>query len=145
MRLVFHMSLPRDASSVPVVRHICRDALNALGVQQSCVEDIELAVTEACTNVLRHAGDSGEGYDVDLEIDRSVSTIRITDTGSGLTAAAPMSLTEPQESGRGIHLMSALVDVLRLSSRPQGGTEVHLEKGLSFTDESVLQQLSSAT
>ena len=144
MHIVFNMSLPRDALSVPVARRICRDALRTLGVTQPCVDDIELAVTEACTNVLKHAGSNGH-YDVELEIGQGISTITVTDTGSGFSVAAPMStVMEPQESGRGIHLMTALVDALRFSSRVDKGTTVQLEKGLVLKNDSILQQLSSA-
>ncbi len=147
MNIVFNMSLPRDAVSVPVVRHICRDALRTLGVQQECIEDIELAVTEACTNVLRHAAADSQGsYDVDVEIGELVSTIRVRDSGSGFGAGSTIaSISDLQETGRGIHLMKALVDELSFSSRPDRGTSVQLEKALVLSKNSVLRQLISAT
>ncbi|MFN2526561.1 MAG: ATP-binding protein [Actinomycetota bacterium] len=138
------MSLPRDAVSVPVVRHICRDALKTLGVEGSCIEDIELAVTEACTNVLKHASDSDGAYEVEVKLDETFSTIRVMDRGSGFADSGTVPTTEePSEGGRGIHLMKALVDDLRFSARPERGTVLQLEKGLVLKQDSILQRLGS--
>lgn len=141
MNVVFNLSVPREPISVPVVRHICRDSLKALGVRSECVEDIELAVTEACTNVLKHAADSEGAYRVELEVGDGVSTIRVTDAGSGFQEGSlvPGESSQPPESGRGIHLMKALVDDLRFVARPERGTVVHLEKGLALNEGSILQ------
>lgn len=46
----------RQALSVPVMRHMLGDTLRALGAEDQGVNDLLLAVTEACTNVVRHGG-----------------------------------------------------------------------------------------
>jgi serine/threonine-protein kinase RsbW len=139
--ITFALSLPRDEASVPVVRHICRDALEALGVTRSCTEDIELAVTEACTNVLKHARGSREDYDVSVEIDEENCAIRVVDSGGGFDHATTGD-EEAQgsaEGGRGIHLMRALVDSVSFVSKAHDGTTVHLEKALELTAGSLLR------
>jgi serine/threonine-protein kinase RsbW len=56
-------SLPRNDPSVPAARHLVRAAMRTIGVDADCTHDIELALTEACTNVLQHrepaAGERG--------------------------------------------------------------------------------------
>ena len=52
----FCLMFPREALSVPVMRRVLGDTLRRLGVDEDCIGDLLLAVTEACTNVLQHGG-----------------------------------------------------------------------------------------
>ena len=144
MAIAFSLSLPRDEASVPVVRHICRDALKTVGVTTSCSSDIELAVTEACTNVLKHARGTREEYDITIEIDETSCAIRVVDSGGGFdhAGAGDHESAGSAEGGRGIHIMKALVDSVSFVSKAQDGTTVHLEKALDLTERSLLRQLA---
>ena len=146
MDIRFSLCLPRDEVSVPVVRHLCGDALTSLGVAQGCVSDIELALTEACTNVLKHAAGTHEDYEVAVEVDESKCAIRVVDTGRGFdTEAWPDDRDGfPLEGGRGIELMRALVDDLHFVSRPHEGTAVYLEKSLTLSEGSILGMVARA-
>ena len=146
MVISFSLSLPRDELSVPVVRRLCRSALDDLGVARSCVGDIELAVTEACTNVLKHANGTQDSYDVMVSVDESDCDIRVVDSGAGFDHAETGRDEPPvaDESGRGILLMRALVDRVHFASIPEQGTIVHLQKHLDLTDASILKQLAIA-
>ncbi|MDQ4026381.1 MAG: ATP-binding protein [Actinomycetota bacterium] len=144
MEIHFSLCLPRDEESVPVVRHICRDALLELGVGTSCVGDVELAVTEACTNVLKHAAGTGDEYEVTVSVAEDDCVIRVIDSGVGFDHETVDRETGPgsgSESGRGVFLMAALVDDLRFTSKPEVGTVVHLEKKLQLTEDSVIRRL----
>lgn len=128
------LSLPRDARTIPVARHICSEAMRELGVEDECRTDIEVALTEACTNVLHHARE-GDRYEVQVKLAEEDCVIRVVDHGSGFDADAPRSPAgEGAERGRGIALMHALVDNVRFESRPEAGTVVRLEKELAFVD-----------
>lgn len=142
MQLVFTLSLPRDQASVPIVRHVCRDCLLKLGVEAECVSDIELAVTEACTNVLDHAQGTGDVYEVRVEVDERRSKISVVDTGTGFDVDADkFSQAEVgAESGRGLFLMKALVDDLKFISEPEEGTIVQLVKTLTLRPDSILSR-----
>jgi serine/threonine-protein kinase RsbW len=143
MVITFSLRLPRDGASVGLVRHICRDALVGLGVASPCVSDVELALTEACTNVLDHAAGTAEDYEVTVEINETKCEIRVIDFGEGFAHAGFPSadLAPSAESGRGILLMKALVDNVKFLSRPEQGTVVHLEKVLDLEESSVLRRL----
>ncbi|MFP5377317.1 MAG: ATP-binding protein, partial [Acidimicrobiia bacterium] len=130
MEINMALLLPRDARTVPVARHICREALRELGVDPDCVADIEVALTEACTNVLEHSR-AGEEYEVQVQLDDRHCVIRVVDQGEGFDADAPVPRAEESaESGRGIALMRALVDHVKFESRPQEGTIVRHQKQL---------------
>jgi serine/threonine-protein kinase RsbW len=50
----FCLVFPHEALSVPVMRRVLGDTLRRLGADEDGVADLLLAVTEACTNVLKH-------------------------------------------------------------------------------------------
>src|SRR5579875_1111669 len=111
MEINFTVSLPRDALSVPVVRRVLHSSLTTLGVADDCVSDIEIALTEACTNVLDHALDDDE-YEVVARIVDDHCAIDVIDKGSGFEADAhgKQNAEMTAEGGRGIQLIRALVD-----------------------------------
>ena len=136
--------LPHDARTIPVARHICREALRELGVEAECVGDIEVALTEACTNVLEHSA-AGDEYEVQVQLAEHDCVIRIVDHGRGFDTGAPRQPADHgAESGRGIALMHALVDRVKFRSLPEEGTVVHLEKELAYVEGAPLQELSGS-
>jgi serine/threonine-protein kinase RsbW len=143
LELNLSLCLPTDELSVPVVRHICTYALSEVGVRETCSSDISIALTEACTNVLDHAAQDGEAYEVHIAIDDERCTIRVKDAGIGFDVDA--SINKPPadvsaESGRGLDLIRALVDKVKFVSVPEDGVIVHLEKGLEFDDRHPVRQ-----
>lgn len=140
MEIQFKLVLPRDEVSVPVVRHICREALDLLGVDGTCGADIELALAEACTNVLKHAAGTKDDYEVSVEVNPARCTIRVVDMGRGFDYLSLEKAAHTAEGGRGIQLMQALVDEIKFVSKPEAGTIVHLEKSLALRDGAVLDR-----
>ena len=143
MEIKLTLALPRDEYSVPVARRVLARSLGVLGVDEAVVADIELALTEACTNVLDHAGDTDE-YEVSAGIDGTLCIIEVIDRGGGFDSATQglVDADPGAEDGRGIQLMRALVDRVTFTSRPQTGTVVHLEKQLEWDDSSMIKRLT---
>jgi serine/threonine-protein kinase RsbW len=141
----YSLSLPRDALTVPVVRRLCKGAMVELGVTPSHIQDVSLAVTEACANVIEHSSDTEDQYEVTVALSEERCEIRVIDTGRGFDQAE-LSNDDPvpatAERGRGIRLMHALVDMARFDSRPEEGTVVHLQKALQLEDDSLFKSLS---
>lgn len=139
MHINLSLVLPRDESSVPVVRHICATALQEICTEPATISDIEIALTEACANVVEHSG-PGEDYAIDVTIDAEKCVIRVVDRGQGFGVDETTARTPDLSSdgGRGVALMQALVDKVRFESRPQEGTVVCLEKRLEFRGVSTL-------
>ena len=137
------LNLPRDNATVPLVRHILRHTLTEFGVTESCVGDVELAITEACANVIEHASGTEDEYEVRLELSGDWVDIRVVDTGAGFDAESLSDgMPDPTaDRGRGIELMRALVDRIRFESRPERGTIVRFEKRLELAADSPLNSL----
>ena len=139
MNITFSVRFPVEARTVPAVRGLLRQALAVFRVNRSRVDEIVLAVTEACANVLQHAGEHDE-YQVDVAINDQVCRISVVDHGEGFDVAQVSAQPRnPLDGGRGLLLMRALVD--RLDFRAEdGGHRVILEKRL--VDEPKLRLLS---
>src|SRR5206468_13047332 len=73
---------PREALSVPVMRHMLGDALRGLGADDDGLAELLLAVTEACTNVVRHGG-PGRRYEVVASLGRRGCRIEVQNTWPG--------------------------------------------------------------
>jgi len=143
MEINFTVSLPRDALSVPVVRRVLHSSLTTLGVDDGCVSDIEIALTEACTNVLDHARDNDE-YEVVARIVDDECGIDVIDRGAGFEAAdhGNVDAEMTAEGGRGIQLIRALVDSVHFTPGTAQGTVVHFEKSLRLAEDAPLRKLA---
>jgi serine/threonine-protein kinase RsbW len=120
-----------------------------LGVEHMCISDIELAVTEACTNVLKHVAETNEEleYEVSVQIDELTCRIRVLDRGGDAFDHNSQGRAEAHreaEGGRGIFIMRAMVDELSFESEPEQGAMVHLVKELRLNDDSVLKELATS-
>src|SRR6516162_5039461 len=73
---------PREALSVPVMRHMLGDALRGLGADDDGLAELLLAVTEACTNVVRHGG-PGRKYEVVASVGRRGCRVEVQNTWQG--------------------------------------------------------------
>jgi serine/threonine-protein kinase RsbW len=73
--------LPRDAASVPVSRQVLDGCLETLGVTPGTRADIALALSEACANVIQHAG-PGDEYEVQASARNGRCAIEVVNTGS---------------------------------------------------------------
>jgi serine/threonine-protein kinase RsbW len=76
----FCLVFPREALSVPVMRHVLGDTLRDLGAEDEGVADLLLAVTEACTNVVRHGG-PGRQYEVMASVGRGGCLVEVQNAG----------------------------------------------------------------
>lgn len=137
------LALPRDELSVPVARRVLRQAMDVLGVEEEITNDIQLALTEAVTNVLDHAADSDE-YEVSAGIANDMCVVEVIDRGAGFDASqlGHVQADHGAEEGRGIQIMRALVDMVQFDSREQVGNVVHLEKRLRYADGAVIKALT---
>ena len=136
VRIQVVMTLPSEALSVRVVRRTAAAALRTAGVTEECVAEVEVALSEACTNVHRHAG-HGASYEVVINIEDDRLTMDVLDSGTGfgeLGAGPPTMAGLDAEGGRGIALMVALTDRAVFDTVTGGGGSVHLMKDLRWSD-----------
>ncbi|RBY97934.1 ATP-binding protein [Blastococcus sp. TF02-8] len=120
------------------MRGLLRQALEHLGVAEVRIEEIVLALTEACANVIDHAGEHEE-YQVDVAITDELCVISVLDDGQGFEFdpdSHASSRSPLEDHGRGLILMQALVDRLQFVKAEDGRHRVTLEKRLSSEAQS---------
>jgi anti-sigma regulatory factor (Ser/Thr protein kinase) len=108
--------------SVPALRHAVVDFARAAGADAEQCEAVQLAVSEAVTNVVLHAyGDEGGLIHVSATVAGSELWVLIGDDGRGLNAPSPCP-----GLGQGLALIGAVSDSIAVLRRPSGGTELRL-------------------
>jgi serine/threonine-protein kinase RsbW len=115
------LTLPAQPENVSVIRHVLGAFAEALRLPDELVEDLRLAVTEACTNVVRHAYPPNETGPVEITIqpmEEHVSVI-VSDHGRGIGTSS--DTTGP---GLGLPLIAAIADEVDLQPVPGGGSRV---------------------
>ena len=132
MDIAFTVHLPVDTGSVPFIRGLCRQALVHLHVEVAVIDEIALALTEACADVVQHAGDHAE-YEVTVAIDDRLCRISVVDSRLRFDTAELAARDErsPLDEGRGLLLVQSLVDRLDFRLESDGRHRVTLEKRLS--------------
>jgi serine/threonine-protein kinase RsbW len=120
------LTLPAQPDSIPVIRHVLGAFAEALRLPPDMVEDMRLAVTEACTNVVRHAYDDDEAGSIDVVMQPSPERLQVivSDRGRGMGPSPDVG-----GPGLGLPLIAALSDSLELEAAPMGGNRLRM----SFT------------
>lgn len=133
MWLDLTVRLPSEPGSVAAGRHTVDCALKSIDVDEQTRGDVALAVSEACANVVEHAGPV-PGYSISVVADRGRCVVDVADDGCGLSpdrleAPAPQSSAE---RGRGLHIIRAVMDGVHVTSGPAGGLIIRMVKRLMF-------------
>ena len=130
-RGVVALSIPAKAEYIA----LCRLALTGLArvrpVDAETLADLKLALTEACSNSIRHAYEEGRAGAVEVryEIDGERLAVEVADEGGGFDAQAARAAGELDEGGLGIAIIRALVDELAIESNG-GGSRLRFTKYL---------------
>jgi serine/threonine-protein kinase RsbW len=134
-RSSFALTLPAATKSLADVRRFVADRAVEAHLDGRTVEQIKLAVDEACANVVKHAyaGDDAATFDVLVDVDADAFAVRIRDTGVSFDREAyqqpdlARSIRARKRGGLGVHLMRRLMDRVEYRSA-DGGNEVRLVK-----------------
>lgn len=122
------LSLPARPENVAVIRHVLGAFAEALRLPPEVVEDMRLAVTEACTNVVRHAYHDGETGSIDVVIRPNGDRLDlvVADRGRGIGPSP-----DADGPGLGLPLIASLADSLEI----QRGTTRGSRLAMSFRCE----------
>jgi serine/threonine-protein kinase RsbW len=118
------LTLPARAESVTVARQALSGIADAMGWDGTFLADLKIAVSEACSNVVMHAYEDGDGpLELTGWVEGDAVTFVVTDRGSGIS---PRLQTGAAGLGLGLPLMAALSDEVEVRSPPGGPTEVRM-------------------
>jgi serine/threonine-protein kinase RsbW len=102
---------------------------------QEVLGDLKLALTEACTNSVRHAYENGDGMvEIVYELHADRLVVEVCDRGAGFerpqAGGRMLSADELSEGGLGIAIIEALADEFEISERLEGGSHLRFVKRL---------------
>jgi serine/threonine-protein kinase RsbW len=117
---------------------LCRLALTGLSrvreLSQETLGDLKLAITEACSNSVRHAYPEGGGVvEIIYELRPDRLVVEVVDDGAGFVAGDRLGgYGELTEGGLGIAIIRSVADDLEISARENGrGSRLRFVKLLS--------------
>jgi serine/threonine-protein kinase RsbW len=104
-------------------------------LSEETLHDLKLALTEACTNSVRHAysdGDAGRGeVEIIYELEPDRLVVEVGDAGSGFEPGSVAHDDDLEEGGLGIEIIRAVSDEVEIGPRDQGGSRLRFVKLLS--------------
>jgi serine/threonine-protein kinase RsbW len=148
----YHLTLPSQTDNLELIREFIARVAEKSGFNEDDVNKIELAVDEACANVIKHAYDKDEHKPIDIAIEIAYDklTIIIADTGKGFdlqklkTPNLKEYLAEMRVGGLGIYLMKNLMDEVNFEVNPGVRNQVKMVKYvLKNPDEIVAQNINN--
>lgn len=109
-----------------------------LGIPDSAIFDIKVAVGEALANAVRHGSPEGPADLIGIQVRAYEDRVEVlvSDRGPGFDGATSSSTDPYAPGGRGVLFMRALMDLVEFQRLPGAGTRVRLAKRLSPAEES---------
>ncbi len=134
------LKVKSKTENLSLIRDFVSTAAIDAGVQTDAVENIILAVDEACTNIIKHAYQSFPDGELIIKTKSTLSrfVVSITDYGKSFE---PEMIPEPdlqkyyrqkRVGGLGMYLMKTLMDDVKYVSVPGKYNEVLLSKNIKM-------------
>ncbi|MEF3305196.1 anti-sigma B factor RsbW [Paenibacillus sp. GYB003] len=136
------LRVPATADYVDLVRLTLYGIASKLGFLYEDIEDMKVAVSEACNNAVLHAYDEAGHMEIRFRIAPDALTIVVKDEGRSFDVSSELQTVPPtrgktieqlEAGGLGLYLMQALMDEVDVLSGI--GTEVVLTKRLARSEE----------
>jgi serine/threonine-protein kinase RsbW len=132
----YRLRIPSQTDNLELIRNFVSWIARRVGFDNEEISKIELAVDEACSNVIEHAYEQNTNQDIDIavKIDYQKITIAVTDWGRSFSPRdiempdMDRYLAELRVGGLGIYLMKTLMDEVEYHSEPGVKNEVRMVK-----------------
>ena len=124
------MDLPTNPEYVSVARLTVSAISNTIGFNVEEIEDIKIALSEACANAIRHS--KKDTFSLHFELEDGKLTIQVSDQGVGFDTKEVKEpvVEEMKESGLGFFIIESLMDEVKIDSEVGKGTKIRMSKFL---------------
>jgi serine/threonine-protein kinase RsbW len=134
----FMLQVPSSTENLALIREFVGSTAQQAGLSAKEAAGLEMAVDEACANVIEHA----YGHDVSKEVvvrvtlDGETLSIDIEDTGRGFDPGSvnqeelEQLINKRKTGGLGMRLMTKLMDEVRYEIEPGKKNALHMTKRL---------------
>jgi len=135
----YQLRLPSQSDNLSLIRDLISKVATQAGLNNEDAGKIELAVDEACTNVIKHAygSNSNEIIDIQIKIEKTKLTIIVSDKGKGFNPDKIKipdlneSIRTGKRGGLGICLIKTLMDKVDFQMNPGTKNQVKMVKYLT--------------
>ena len=126
-RIAVDIKVPNQTRYLCLIGHIgeniARTLRNYGGDREKLAYDLNLVLTEAMANAIQHAneGDPAKEVHIEISIIKQRLIIKVFDFGKGFAIEKFLEPKPPlDEHGRGIYLMSTIMDEMAYNATGQG-------------------------
>ena len=122
--LILRLRVPAEPDRLKMVRHAVKDAASHLGCDEEWVQDLIMAVDEACQNIIRHAyGGTGDG-DIVIEAvaENEALSVYLMDFADPVDPESVQGreLDDIRPGGLGVHIIQSVTDEACFLDPPPG-------------------------
>ena len=120
------LSIPMQPDMEVIATSVAESMGVFMGLEENKVDEVKIAIVEACINAFEHSKSEERRIDVSFSIDDSALTININDGGSGFDMDEAMAKIAEKRSegigdrGWGLTLIYELMDEVSIASTPKG-------------------------
>ena len=120
------LSIPMQPDMEVIATSVAESMGVFMGLEENKVDEVKIAIVEACINAFEHSNSEERRIDVSFSIDDSALTININDGGSGFDMDEAMAKIAEKRSegigdrGWGLTLIYELMDEVSIASTPKG-------------------------
>ena len=117
------LTIPAKAEYITLSRLALSGLSRVRSFPEETLADLKLALTEACSNSVRHAYDGGEGHvDISFELHDDRLVVEVADDGMGFEpdSAARAESDELSEGGLGISIIRSIADEVEIDGGADG-------------------------
>jgi len=134
----FTLHVPSSTENLAMIRDFVAGIAKQAGLDESEIGKLELAVDEACANVIEHAygKDVSKEVHVRASLDADAITIEVRDAGKGFDPNAieqrdlDQLVRERRSGGLGLRMMKMLMDEVHYQIVPGEKNELRMVKRL---------------
>jgi serine/threonine-protein kinase RsbW len=126
------ITIPSHPKYLSMVRAATVNMGKLYGMEDPVIEDVKLAVDEACSNVIKHAyrGDTSKKIVIKYKIMQNNFLVIIEDSGikAHLKSIKGRNLDDVRPGGLGIHFIKRVFDIFKLDGKKKKGNRLILIK-----------------
>jgi serine/threonine-protein kinase RsbW len=129
---VVRLTIPAKAEYITLGRLALSGLSQLRAFPDETLHDLKLALTEACTNSIRHAYEAGKEGAVRIvyELGDEDISIEVLDEGEGFVLDEASEADRMSESGLGIAIIRAVADELEIEAGQGRGSRLRFVKHL---------------
>lgn len=137
---IIELRVPSRPEYISIIRSFVTDIAQRMAFSKTAVEDVQVSISEACTNVVYHAYPSAESEFNEILL-RFISCddqliMEVIDTGDGFRGSSVRSTCARRRNGFGLILIRQLMDDVSLDTSSEHGTLIRMTKKTRLTNSS---------